>query len=182
MSAKVAIFISFSLRIWINSIREEREFIMCNPIFTTRYRWFWNYPTLEDNPAPCKDKAFRVTRIVSGNPKHTLRCSRDKGTKIMKNQREKGKSFKPENELKINFQAFPYSENKLSLAGKYIFTVEKFLFHCLETFVSISENSFFVWLQFILCLLLPKNKIWLKPSHTLRNHWGIYTHPPRSAA
>ena len=77
----------------------------------------------------------------------------------MKNQREKGKSFKPENELKINFQAFPYSENKLSLAGKNIFTVEKFLFHCLETFVSISENSFFVWLQFILCLLLPKNKI-----------------------
>ena len=70
----------------------------------------------------------------------------------MKNQREKGKSFKPENELKINFQAFPYSENKLSLAGKY-------MFHCLETFVSISENSFFVWLQFILCLLLPKNKI-----------------------
>ena len=27
-------------------------------------------------------------RQVSGNPKHTLRCSRDKGTKIMKNQRE----------------------------------------------------------------------------------------------
>ena len=54
----------------------------------------------------------------------------------MKNQREKGKSFKPENELKLKVQAFPYSENKLSLAGKYIFTVEKFLFHCLETFVS----------------------------------------------
>ena len=47
----------------------------------------------------------------------------------MKNQREKGKSFKPENELKINFQAFPYSENKLSLAGKYFcFTVWKPLF------------------------------------------------------
>jgi len=44
-------------------------------------------------------------------------------------------------------------------AGKYIFTVEKFLFLIGETFVSISENSFFVWLQFILCLLLPKNKI-----------------------
>ena len=47
----------------------------------------------------------------------------------MKNQREKGKSFKSEKELKINFQAFPYSENKFSLAGKYIFTVGKFLFH-----------------------------------------------------
>lgn len=46
----------------------------------------------------------------------------------MKNQREKGKSFKSEKELKINFQAFPYSENKFSLAGKYIFTVGKFLF------------------------------------------------------
>ena len=32
----------------------------------------------------------------------------------MKNQREKGKSFKPENELKINFQAFPYRENIFS--------------------------------------------------------------------
>ena len=30
----------------------------------------------------------------------------------MKNQREKGKSFKSEKELKINFQAFPYSENQ----------------------------------------------------------------------
>ena len=47
----------------------------------------------------------------------------------MKNQREKGKSFKSEKELKINFQAFPYSENKFSLAGKYIFPVGKFLFH-----------------------------------------------------
>lgn len=46
----------------------------------------------------------------------------------MKNQREKGKSFKSEKELKINFQAFPYSENKFSLAGKYIFTVGKFCF------------------------------------------------------
>ena len=43
-------------------------------------------------------------------------------------------------------------------AGKYIFTVEKFLFHCLETFVSISENSFFVWLQFILCLLFAQKQ------------------------
>ena len=32
----------------------------------------------------------------------------------MKNQREKGKSFKSEKELKINFQAFPYSENIFS--------------------------------------------------------------------
>ena len=46
----------------------------------------------------------------------------------MKNQREKGKSFKSEKELKINFQAFPYSENKFSLAGKYIFISRKPLF------------------------------------------------------
>jgi hypothetical protein len=38
-------------------------------------------------------------------------------------------NLQPEKELKINFQAFPYSENKFSLAGKYIFTVGKFLFH-----------------------------------------------------
>ena len=35
----------------------------------------------------------------------------------MKNQREKGKSFKSEKELKINFQAFPYSENKGIIEG-----------------------------------------------------------------
>ena len=56
-------------------------------------------------------------------------------------------------------ESYGWAEDIFNAAGKYIFTVEKFLFHCLETFVSISENSFFVWLQFILCLLLPKNKI-----------------------